>query len=57
MKSGLNLIDTLVAAGVRATIDDAILPHQTFKRTPCNLVMLQDKKTENMWRKHESIPP
>jgi acetyl-CoA carboxylase carboxyltransferase component len=57
MKSGSNLIDSLVAVGVRATIDDAILPHQTFKRTPRSLVMLKDKNTENIWRKHESIPP
>ncbi|MEI7732116.1 MAG: acyl-CoA carboxylase subunit beta [Verrucomicrobiota bacterium] len=43
-------------AGARGFIDDVILPHETRKRICRSLVMLRDKKLENPWRKHGSIP-
>ncbi len=43
-------------AGARGFIDDVILPHETRKRICRSLVMLQNKKLENPWRKHGNIP-
>ena len=43
-------------AGARGFIDDVILPHETRKRICRSLVMLQNKKIENPWRKHGNIP-
>ena len=43
-------------AGSRGFIDDVIQPHETRKRICRSLVMLQDKKLENPWRKHGNIP-
>ena len=40
-------------AGARGFIDDVILPHETRKRICRSLVMLQNKKIENPWRKRE----
>ena len=43
-------------ASARGFIDDVILPHETRKRICRSLVMLQNKKIENPWRKHGNIP-
>jgi len=43
-------------AGRRGYIDDVIAPHATRKRICRSLAMLQDKKLENPWRKHDNIP-
>ncbi|KQR55540.1 acyl-CoA carboxylase subunit beta [Acidovorax sp. Leaf160] len=43
-------------ASARGFIDDVILPHETRKRICRSLVMLQNKKLENPWRKHGNIP-
>jgi len=43
-------------ASARGFIDDVILPHETRKRICRSLVMLQNKKLENAWRKHGNIP-
>ncbi len=43
-------------AGARGFIDDVILPHETRKRICRSLLMLQNKKLENPWRKHGNIP-
>ena len=43
-------------AGARGFIDDVILPHETRRRICRSLVMLQNKKIENPWRKHGNIP-
>ena len=43
-------------AGARGFIDDVILPHETRKRICRSLVMLQNKKNENPWRKPGNIP-
>ena len=43
-------------AGARGFIDDVILPHETRKRICRSLIMLQDKKIENPWKKHGNIP-
>ena len=43
-------------AGARGFIDHVIQPHETRKRICRSLVMLSDKKPENPWRKHGSIP-
>ena len=43
-------------AASRGFIDDVIAPHATRKRVCRSLAMLQDKKLENPWRKHDNIP-
>ena len=43
-------------AGGRGFIDDVIMPSETRKRICRSLMMLQQKKIENPWRKHGNIP-
>jgi propionyl-CoA carboxylase beta chain len=43
-------------AGHRGFIDDVIMPHSTRKRICRSLSMLRDKRLENPWRKHNTMP-
>ena len=43
-------------AGHRGFIDDVIMPHSTRRRICRSLAMLRDKKIEDPWRKHRTIP-
>jgi len=43
-------------AGRRGYIDDVIMPRETRGRICRSLLMLQEKKLENPWRKHGNIP-
>lgn len=45
----------LVAAS-RGYIDDVIMPHNTRARICKSLRMLQNKRLENPWKKHDNIP-
>ncbi len=40
----------------RGFIDDVIMPHGTRRRICKALQLLQDKKLENPWKKHDNIP-
>ncbi|MBL8686370.1 MAG: acyl-CoA carboxylase subunit beta [Alphaproteobacteria bacterium] len=40
----------------RGFIDDVIMPHGTRRRICRALQLLQDKKLENPWKKHDNIP-
>ncbi len=43
-------------AGHRGFIDDVIMPSETRKRICRSLAMLRDKRLENPWRKHNTMP-
>ncbi len=43
-------------AGHRGFIDDVIMPRATRKRICRSLSMLRDKRLENPWRKHNTMP-
>ncbi len=43
-------------AGHRGFIDDVIMPRATRKRICRSLAMLRDKRLENPWRKHNTMP-
>jgi propionyl-CoA carboxylase beta chain len=43
-------------AGHRGFIDDVIMPHATRKRICRSLAMLRDKRLEDPWRKHNTMP-
>lgn len=43
-------------AGRRGFIDDVIMPHNTRVRICRSLRMLQDKKVEKPWKKHNNLP-
>ncbi|MGZ8690951.1 MAG: carboxyl transferase domain-containing protein, partial [Aeromicrobium sp.] len=43
-------------AGHRGFIDDVIMPRATRKRICRSLSMLHDKRLENPWRKHNTMP-
>ncbi|MGL4497120.1 MAG: carboxyl transferase domain-containing protein, partial [Beijerinckiaceae bacterium] len=43
-------------AAERGYIDEVIKPHSTRVRLARALAMLQTKKTERPWRKHDNIP-
>ena len=43
-------------AGSRGFIDDVIQPHETRKRLCRSLLMLKDKRVDDLWRKHGNIP-
>jgi len=43
-------------AGHRGFIDDVIMPSRTRKRICRSLAMLRDKRLENPWRKHDTMP-
>ncbi len=40
----------------RGFIDDVIMPHGTRRRICRALHLLQDKKLQNPWKKHDNIP-
>ncbi len=43
-------------AAERGFIDEVILPHSTRRRIARALRLLQEKRLENPWRKHDTIP-
>lgn len=43
-------------AAERGYIDEVIMPHSSRRRVARALKMLQDKKLENPWKKHDNIP-
>jgi propionyl-CoA carboxylase beta chain len=43
-------------AGARGFIDDVIMPHGTRRRLCRALAMLQNKRLQNPWKKHDNIP-
>ena len=43
-------------AGHRGFIDDVIMPRSTRKRICRSLSMLRDKRLQDPWRKHNTMP-